>query len=173
MRNMDTLLPVDGSQDQMLLASGRRRVLVIDREPMIGRFVSRALACDAVTAFECPYAALARAKQERFDVVFCEFEMPSMSGIEFYEQLVRRLPGEPPGFALMTAAKPGVEMVSFLDSRPVQLLCKPFGMIELTRCIERALARPAHALARSEGWPTLRAAGERTRGPIEPTRACA
>jgi hypothetical protein len=58
----------------------------------------------------------------------------------------------------MTAAKPGVEIVSFLDSKPVQLLCKPFGMIELTRCLERTRSRSPLAAARPDCRMPLRTA---------------
>jgi CheY-like chemotaxis protein len=141
-RNTNTALEGDRyyagrAEDAMLHHT--LRVLVVDNEPQIGRFVVNALSRHHVDAFDCPTLALGRAEHVAFDYVFCDLIMPRMSGYDFYQQLTQFRPELASRFTLMTGAAISSALVKFLEARPVKLLCKPFGVLELTRCLP---ARP-------------------------------
>ena len=68
------------------------RVLVVDDEPEIRRFVARVLQDAGYTTDECESGAdaLARiADGQRFELVVTDVRMPAMSGPQFVEQLTR------------------------------------------------------------------------------------
>jgi CheY-like chemotaxis protein len=114
---------------------GALRVLVVDDERLIGRFVTNALTGDVVEAFEKPHQALARLEHATFDFVLCDLMMPEMTGLEFYEQLARSHPRLASRFGLMTGAMVEGELETFLRVRRIRLLKKPFGVSELRSCV--------------------------------------
>jgi two-component system NtrC family sensor kinase len=66
----------------------RRRVLVVDDEPLVRRAISRMLSgrSDVVTASSVEHA-LAAVKSEHFDVILCDVMMPGRGGTEFLREL--------------------------------------------------------------------------------------
>jgi CheY-like chemotaxis protein len=148
MHHSETSHAID-SQRQHLRARSQRRILIVDDEPMICRFVAQALRSELVEALCCPQAALARADEVRFDMVFCDFRMPRMTGIQLYDELLRRYAQRAPAFTLMTGGLVTADVLAFLDAQPVQLLCKPFGVLELTRCLERSTR---HVEEQPQAW---------------------
>ena len=69
----------------------RRRVLVIDDEPMMARAVQRLLDSEhEVVATSDPLAAVEQVRAGvRYDAILCDLMMPSMSGMEVYEAIAR------------------------------------------------------------------------------------
>jgi DNA-binding NtrC family response regulator len=112
------------------------RVLVVDDELMIGRFVKNALAREHVEAFDSPRQALERAKVTAFDHVFCDLLMPEMNGVDFYHQLIEVRPEVAQSFTLMTGSAIGDELRrTFVEHHRIHLLHKPFGFVALVRSL--------------------------------------
>jgi CheY-like chemotaxis protein len=132
-------LPVDEQNDQIdknrhEQASQEvqpQRVLVVDDEPMIGRLVQAALEGHVVETTVEPTVALGRVADRPYDLVLCDLKMPSMSGIEFYNELCRRRPDLKSCFVLMTGAAADQELDKFVALNEVTILRKPFMMKEL------------------------------------------
>ncbi len=113
---------------------GPRRVLCVDDEPSIGRLVTRMLATDIVETFERPQLALERARAAHFDAVLCDYRMPEMSGMAFYESLLQIRPELAGHFTLMTGSLSD-EHAS--EAGDVRVLRKPFTRQQLQECIAR------------------------------------
>ena len=111
------------------------RVLVVDDEAMICRFMRNALAGCEVETCQSSEAALERARAAVFEHVFCDLMMPRMNGRDFYEQLVLVRPELASEFTLMTGAHPDASLLKFIERHDLTLLLKPFGLLELTRCL--------------------------------------
>lgn len=79
------------------------RVLVVDDEPSVREAFSREL-----TRLGCVFAlaetaedALARARRDPFDIVFCDIVLPGMNGMDFLRELAKHEPR--PLVVIMTA----------------------------------------------------------------------
>ena len=68
---------------------GNVRVLVVDDDPDIARYVRTVLQKAGMTAVACvdPLEALALAARESFDAAITDIEMPGMNGLEFLGRL--------------------------------------------------------------------------------------
>jgi PAS domain S-box-containing protein len=111
-------------------ARDKKRVLVIDDEPMVGQLVQKVLAAHEVIAETSARAALTRlAADPGFDLILCDLMMPELSGIDFYDQL-------PPGLRCRIVFLSGGAFTpraqQFLDSVPNRRLAKPFDVDALT-----------------------------------------
>jgi CheY-like chemotaxis protein len=145
---------------------GARRVLVVDDEPGIGKLVAAALEHESVEVFTAPSAALQRVRAVAFDFVFCDFSMPQMTGIAFYEALVVAQPQLAQRFVLMTGSALDSELGDFLLRSGAKLLTKPFELRMLEPLVEMGCGpRPTHgAKTRAKSGPepaqTLRETAE-------------
>ena len=125
----------------------RPRVLVVDDEPSIRRFLGKAL---AVGGFDPVVAADGReaielARTGRVDAVLCDHRMADMSGIEVYEALVAARPELARRFVLMSGDVQHPEIVDFATTRDVGLLAKPFDIPAVTEVVRGVLRRPGEA----------------------------
>src|SRR5262249_9155375 len=77
------------------IAPGRRRILVIDDEPLIVSTVSDILKDKHDVVGETnPELGLGRILSDtEFDLVMCDLMMPGMSGMELYAKVARERPG--------------------------------------------------------------------------------
>jgi len=132
-------------------AAGRRgRILVVDDDPLIHRTMKRLLREHELVSEEHAQDALARlARGERFDVILSDLMMPTMTGIEFYDQLRVRHPELVHRVVFVTGgalATAGADQ--FLRSVRNVTLAKPFGKPELEAVIAGMLAGQAAPGAR-------------------------
>ena len=110
-----------------------RRILVIDDEPMLGTLVKDVLDDVDVTTETCARAALARlAAGETFDRILCDVMMPSLSGIDFYDQVSEHLR---PQIVFITGASFTERTRDFLARVPNRLLLKPFDPASLASAL--------------------------------------
>jgi PAS domain S-box-containing protein len=131
------LLPVAGDGHVDIEASppspepcDKKRVLVVDDEPMVGHLVAKVLSGHDVVAETSARAALTRlANDNGFDLILCDLMMPEVTGMDFYAQLapdLRRRIVFLSGGAFTDRAQ------NFLDSVPNRRLAKPFDVDALT-----------------------------------------
>ena len=118
-------------------SSTRRRVLVIDDEPMIVSTVLGILSPGHDVAGETdPRVGLERiASGEDFDVVLCDLMMPGLSGMDVYERVATERPGFERRFVFVTAGAYTEPTRAFLAAVPNARVMKPFTSDELARAI--------------------------------------
>jgi CheY-like chemotaxis protein len=110
----------------------RRRVLVVDDEPVVGKSLRRLLPEHDVTVTSGAAEALAAiALQPDLDVILCDLMMPEVSGIELYRELVSRHPELAPRVVFITGGAFTPEATAFLRQTGNPLLEKPFDLPRL------------------------------------------
>src|SRR5512140_15679 len=120
------------------------RILVIDDDPAICRLLQRRLSPPhAVTsAFSGSEAMLLVAKGERFDVVFCDVQMPGMSGQDLLANVAKLDQALPQKFVFMTGALGDFAGRAGLARLPNRVLLKPFVHSEILQAVTE-LTTPA------------------------------
>jgi DNA-binding response OmpR family regulator len=123
------------------------RILVIDDEPKIVSFVSRALAADGFAVDSACDGArgLALATARRYELVVLDLLLPKIDGVGVLQKLMRRQLGQQ---VLVLSAISDVEAkVRCLDLGAADYLTKPFSLAELlarirTRVRDQSSAPP-------------------------------
>ena len=114
-------------------AMRRGRILVVDDDEMlrqaIGRTLSREhdlqlVAC-ATEALVCLDSGL------RFDVILCDMMMPVLTGAEFYEQVLLRVPEQAERIVFLTAGVFSVQARDFLAHVTNVCIEKPYDACTL------------------------------------------
>jgi DNA-binding response OmpR family regulator len=112
------------------------RVLVIDDEPEICRFVERALqsAGHTVTASHDGVQGLQLATERSFDLIVLDLAMPDVDGMMVLAAVLARDPSQR---VLVLSARASVDVrVACLERGAVDFLAKPFAVRELTARVE-------------------------------------
>ncbi len=118
------------------------RILVVDDDPFVARAVSRLLrAQHSVTLAGSGMEALALVTNQPFDVVFCDVMMPSMTGMELYQEVSERVPELADRFVFITGGAFTPEARQFLAESDILCLQKPFSPKDLATALE-AVAEP-------------------------------
>lgn len=131
-------------------AVARKRVLLIDDEPLVARVMARTLApyCDVSVADSGSGAIAVLDAQDGstppFDVVLCDLMMPGMTGIELADVLGSRDPQLRRRMLFLTGGAVTTAAADFLERDDVRFLSKPVGVQELVSAIEETavLGRP-------------------------------
>jgi CheY-like chemotaxis protein len=125
-------------QGKLLRKPRRGRILVVDDDPLVRRAVQRSLASEHdVSAVASGSEVLARiAAGERFDVIVCDLLMPSMTGMDLYEELSTISTELAQRMVFLTGGAFTPRAIEFLERVPNQRLEKPFNALDL-----RALLR--------------------------------
>ena len=124
------------------------RVLVVDDEDAVSTAIATLLSrrgCDAVTANSGP-AALARMREEYFDVVLCDVRMPGMSGLEFLSEallLDRDLP-----VLMLSGSSDLATARDALARGAMDYLAKPIELSELDLAVRSATRHRRHEIER-------------------------
>jgi PAS domain S-box-containing protein len=117
------------------------RVLVIDDEPQVLRFMQRVLREHSVTCFEDAREALSLIDRgEPFDVVLSDLMMPSMTGMAFYEALLERQPELAKRVVFLSGGATLPNVDAFLRAVSNPRMDKPFA-VEKIRSIVNEMAR--------------------------------
>jgi response regulator RpfG family c-di-GMP phosphodiesterase len=97
-------------------------------------------------------AGLEVLKNERVDVILCDYSMPEMSGVEFLEK-VRQI--APEVVSIMVTGYPELREVTDAQSRGLvrHIVAKPWRLNDLLETVERALAMRelSNAVSRIKG----------------------
>jgi DNA-binding response OmpR family regulator len=118
-------------------------VLVVDDEPRIVSFVSRALAAEGfqVDGAHDGIRALELAGTERYELVVLDLLLPNLDGMSVLQGLIERRPDQR---VLVLSALSDVETkVRCLEFGASDYLSKPFSLAELVARIRARLRQPA------------------------------
>ena len=119
-----------------------RAVLVVDDEVILGRSVKRMLARDyQVTLATSAHEALALfASGISFDLILCDLMMPSMTGMDLFDELRRTQPGVAARFVFVTGGAFTERARRFLEEVPNARLEKPFDSSALRELVSAQIS---------------------------------
>ena len=121
----------------------RGRVLVVDDEIAIGKALRRILSADHdITLESDARLALERLSGETFDVVFCDLMMPNMSGMDFFDELLRRSPDQAARIVFLTGGAFSPRSEEFLRDSQNVCLAKPFSRETVSAVVRNMIAPP-------------------------------
>jgi CheY-like chemotaxis protein len=121
----------------------RRRVLVVDDEPLICASFRKTLGeHDVITQVDSRVALEQIRNGARYDVIFCDLMMPDMNGIDFYEALRVSVPELLPRVVLMSGGVLNDRTRGFLVGNPNPFLDKPVRAKSVRRLV--AESAPIH-----------------------------
>ena len=125
-------------------ASGRRkRVLVLDDEPSIRRFLAKALqnaGYEAVLASD-GREALAILGEGSVDAMMCDHRMAGMTGTQVFEAAVAIRPELAGRFVFMSGDVLNPELRDFAEAYGIGLLAKPFDLDSVGRTVRELVTR--------------------------------
>ena len=118
------------------------KILVVDDDPLIRRFVQGALASEGHTVLQSPdgKSGLETLASEQVDLVVTDFIMPGMDGVEFMERLRRSHPHLK--CVMVTAYGTPDAVLGALREQVCGFLVKPFTASDLIATVTAALAAP-------------------------------
>lgn len=127
--------------DEASQGSPQPRVLVIDDEPAIRNFVTRALNPADARGAESGVEAL-QLLEGGFDpeLIICDLMMPSMTGRDVYTEISRRWPGLQSRMVFATGGTFTDDMTQFLESVDNRVLDKPFRLATLRSLMDSTAA---------------------------------
>jgi two-component system, cell cycle sensor histidine kinase and response regulator CckA len=105
----------------------RAAVLVVDDEPAVGVVLGRLLQDHDVTVVTTAKEALDLLVSDRFDIVLSDLMMPGMSGMDLYDELVRRGSRAAARMVFITGGAFTPAAKAFLDRVSNIRIDKPFG----------------------------------------------
>jgi CheY-like chemotaxis protein len=140
-----------------LPAPPRYRVAIVDDEVGVGQSLRRALRRDyEPTVFTASQDLLARiADGEQFDAIVSDVMMPTMTGLELLEELLRVAPRQAARLMFITGGVFTENIKRRLDELETPRLDKPFVLDELRRMI-------VHLASREQAAPPRDAASTAT-----------
>ncbi len=122
------------------------KILVVDDEPQIRRVMKAGLAAedylvaDAKSAME----ALEKLRQDRYDLVLLDMNMPAMSGLEACAEIRKT---SDIGIIMLTVRNSEADKIAALDAGADDFVTKPFSMPELLARIRAHLRRVPYSTA--------------------------
>ncbi|HZM59872.1 MAG TPA: ATP-binding protein [Vicinamibacterales bacterium] len=84
--------------------------------------------------------ALARVRQNNYDVVICDLKMPRVDGISLYRAIAAATPALARRVIFVTGDVAGADAERFLEESGCRWLAKPFRLADLLRSVREALA---------------------------------
>ncbi len=136
--------PEEVATEPFLDPSGRRpKVLVLDDEPSIRRFLAKALqnaGFEAVLASD-GREALTILGGGPVDAVMCDHRMAGMTGTQVFEAAVAIRPELADRFVFMSGDVLNPELRDFAEAHGIGLLAKPFDLDSVGRTVRELVAR--------------------------------
>ncbi|MBL7209393.1 MAG: PAS domain S-box protein [Dehalococcoidia bacterium] len=117
------------------------KILVVDDEPTILSFVSRALTDEGykVETVDNATEALERIKSQRYNLILLDIKLPDMSGIELYQRIQKIARSLTRRVVFITGDVIGARTTAFLSSTKAPHIAKPFDATQLKKEINRML----------------------------------
>ena len=137
----------------MTTGAGPLRVLIVDDEPAILRFLRTGLAAQGFVVSEATAggAALDVVRRQGTDLVVLDLGLPDMDGLEVIDQM--RTAGSVVPIIVLSSRDDERSKVAALDGGADDFLTKPFGVDEL---FARIRAAQRHRLQQTGERPTFR-----------------
>jgi signal transduction histidine kinase len=125
-----------------LLHRRRYRVLAIDDEALLLKAYRRMLIDhhDVVLAAGGDEALSLLERDQQFDIILCDLQMPEISGADVFREVGRRWPGLEQRFIVITGGAFSPEGRRFLEEGLVTSVNKPFQLAEILELIDRRVA---------------------------------
>jgi two-component system KDP operon response regulator KdpE len=116
------------------------RILVVDDEPQIRRVLRTTLSAQGYEVFDVRTGedALLAIREQRFDVVLLDMNMPGMGGLATCREIRA---GSDVAILMLTVRNSEQDKVTALDAGADDYITKPFGVPELLARIRAALRR--------------------------------
>jgi two-component system cell cycle response regulator len=112
------------------------RLLVVDDEVIMGRTAQRIFYDCDVVALDNATEALARiVAGQRFDLILCDLMMPTMTGMELYDELVRVAPEQAQRMVFVTGGATTARAHEFVATVPNRIVEKPFESSKLRELV--------------------------------------
>ena len=124
------------------------RVLIVDDEPAIRRFLHASLAAHGYLVFEAAsgQAAMAAITTQRPDVIILDLGLPDIDGVDV-TRMLREWTQTP--LIILSVRGQEEDKIAALDAGADDYLTKPFGMGELLARLRAALRRASHSVGES------------------------
>lgn len=137
------------------------RLLIVDDEPGVLHALQRSLRARyrerlQIRTCEDPLAALALARDERFDIVLSDLRMPGTDGIELLSLVTALLPRSV-RMLLTGTADFATAQRAITDAGVFRYLCKPWTDAELFAHVDAAIQQAAVLRDAAPGEPPLSA----------------
>ena len=122
--------------------SAKKRVLVVEDEPIIARVCSRVLSAEGFHVDTAGNGLLAKGmlQNTRYDICVSDIRIPEMSGIELYNYIKNEFGSLADNTIFISGDVLNNEVKKFLTDNPVHFLAKPFSPHELTTAISRLIS---------------------------------
>lgn len=116
------------------------KILVVDDEPQIRRVMRTALAADGYLVVDAKSAteAFEKLRQDRFDLVLLDVNMPGVSGLQACPEIRAN---SDVGIIMLTVRNTEADKIAALDAGADDYITKPFSMPELLARIRAHLRR--------------------------------
>lgn len=125
-------------------SAGKKRILVVDDEPIFRDTMFRMLTADEhdVSLAEDGNDAWQLIRKDQFDLILTDLKMPGMDGQKLYERVQEMSPDLAGQMVFITGDTASANAMNFLGSTTNPVLRKPFNISDVRRLIE-ALDVPA------------------------------
>jgi DNA-binding response OmpR family regulator len=119
------------------------RILILDDQPTMAGTAALLVAMLGYEPVQChlPAEALCRLRDEPFDLLLTDYEMPLMDGLDVAARL--RHDGHVLPVVLMSGAASRIDRMRACQWGVTIILSKPFGMVELRAALHSALGTAA------------------------------
>lgn len=156
MSTTSSFTPANAGRMSVAAEPSRRRVLVVDDEPLTADVVCRYLEHAGYEALveRDGQAALARASAWRPDLIVLEILLPRLNGLEVLRR-VRAAQGRRVGLILLTALSEERHRIRGLQLGADDYVAKPFSAAELVARVAAVLRRSSAAQDRQVAKPLI------------------
>ena len=116
-------------------------VLLVEDEKALATAVSEALRDVGLKVEHASDGeeALARVRQQTYDVVICDLKMPRVDGMMLYRAIAAATPALARRVIFVTGDVVGTDAERFLDESGSRWLAKPFRLADLLRAVRETL----------------------------------
>lgn len=132
------------------------RLLIIDDDPLILKFLAAALSDYTVATAETGEEGLRLYEQQPFDAVICDLGLPGMHGFEVIQRIRSKDPAA--RVLIISAQDTQAKMIASLRENIVDFLAKPFGVEDLRAAVANVLAseESIEVISATPQWIELR-----------------